>query len=273
MAKQLKVFTLILFIFLLVPTILLSQEAGTLSDKELLKESQNPIANLITLPIQSDTSFGIGPFDRTQQLFQLQPVFPFKVTNNINLITRTILPFFIQPDISSNSGSTSGLGDINISGFFSPRAKANFFWGVGPILQLKTATSDKTGSGKWGAGPAAVVVYTPGNWVMGFVGSNLWSFAGDDDRSDINFLTLQPFLNYNLPQGWFLTSSPVITANWEESSNNRWTVPIGGGLGKGFRIGKIPTTFFTRANWIAVKPDGGPDWHLQFQLKFLFPKS
>ena len=250
-----------------------SQETETQSDQELIKESQNPIASLISLPIQSDTFFGIGPFDRTQQVFQLQPVLPFALGSKINLITRTIIPFIFQPDVSRNSGTTFGLGDINLSLFFSPNSKGNLVWGIGPITQFKTATDDVTGSGKWGAGPAGVLVWLPGNWVIGALVSNLWSFAGDDDRNDINFLSVQPFVNYNLPQGWFLTTSPVITANWEAPSDNRWTIPLGGGVGKGFRIGKVPATFFTRANWIAEKPTGGPDAQLQFQLKFLFPKK
>ena len=112
-------------------------------------------------------------------------------------------------------------------------------WGLGPAFQFPTATDDELGTGKWSAGPGFVVFLSDRalHVTTGFLILNLWSFAGDEDRADVNSMTLQPFLNYNLPKGWYLTASPLITANWETGEDNRWTVPIGGGIGRIFKIG------------------------------------
>ncbi len=124
-----------------------------------------------------------------------------------------------------------------------------------------------------GAGPAAVVLTMRAPWVFGILGQNIWSFAGDGDRDDVNQMLVQYFVNYNLPNGWYLTSSPIITANWEADSDNTWTVPFGGGFGRLFRIGKLPVNTQVQAYYNVEKPDDlGPDWTLRFQVQFLFPK-
>ncbi len=146
--------------------------------------------------------------------------------------------------------------------------------GFGPVVQLRTGTDDAVSTGKWAAGPGVVVVAMLGHWVTGGVASNVWSFAGDEDRSDVNSLTLQYFINYNIHAGWYLVSSPLLTANWEAASGDQWTVPFGGGVGKIFAIGKQKNNVYLQAFWNAVKPDSldGPDWQLRFQWTFLFPK-
>jgi hypothetical protein len=241
------------------------------SEGELAKEAQNPIASLISLPFQSNTNFGVGPNDATQEVLNIQPVVPFKLGDDWNLITRTILPLIYQPAIPGLSGDTFGLGDLNPTLFFSP-AGSGLTWGFGPSFLLPTATADVLGGGKWAAGPAAVVVDTSGPWVFGALISNIWSFAGDSDRADINRLLVQPFVNYNLSQGWYLTSSPVVTADWEAASDQRWTVPIGGGVGKILRIGTQPVNMSLQGYWNAVSPDNGSDWTIRFQVQFLFPR-
>jgi hypothetical protein len=147
-------------------------------------------------------------------------------------------------------------------------------WGFGPVLMLPTATDDVLGSGKWSLGPAAVVVATQGKWVFGGVAFNAWSFAGDSDRADVNQGTLQYFVNYNLKNAWYLTSSPIIAFNWEAASGDKWVVPFGGGIGKIFAIGNQKLNGQISAYWNAVKPDNldGPDWTFRAQLVFLFPK-
>jgi hypothetical protein len=111
-----------------------------------------------------------------------------------------------------------------------------------------------------------------GHWVVGALANNIWSYAGDDDRSNVNQFLLQYFINYNLPDGWYLTSSPVITANWEAESGNRWTVPFGGGLGRLFRIHKLPVNTQLQAFYNVERPDSAANWSLRFQFQFLFPK-
>ena len=148
-------------------------------------------------------------------------------------------------------------------------------WGIGPTFQLPTATNDLLGTGKWSAGPGFVVFLSakPLHITTGFLINNLWSFAGDDDRADVNAMTLQPFLNYNLDKGWYLTTAPLITANWEADDDNRWTVPIGGGIGRIFEIGHQPINAQLSAYYNAVTPDDtGADWQLRAQWTFLFPK-
>ena len=173
-----------------------------------------------------------------------------------------------------------GLGDLTPEFFFSPSKPTilgpgvGMVWGAGPVFQIPTATNDLLGTGKWSAGPAFVVFVDnkPLNITTGFLVLNLWSFAGDNDRANVNAMTLQPFLNYNLPEGWYLTTSPVITANWEADKDNRWTVPIGGGFGRIFEIGHQPVNAQLAAYYNVVTPDdAGADWQLRAQLTFLFP--
>jgi hypothetical protein len=237
----------------------------------LAKQSQNPIANLISVPFQNNINFGIGPHDRTQNLLLIQPVIPISLSQNWNLISRTIAPVLYQPDVESNSGGEFGLGDINESLFFSPKNPGRIIWGVGPIVQFPTATDDVLGTGKWEAGPTAVALTMPGHWVIGGLINNLWSFAGDNDRKKVSLLTFQYFINYNFSHGWYLTSSPINTANWKADNNNRWTIPLGGGGGKIFHVGKQAFNFQTQAFYNAERPAGAADWTLRIQLVFLFP--
>jgi len=264
-----KVYVLSLTILIFTTGLAYGQGA---SQSELAKQAQNPIANLISLPFQNNTNFGIGPDDETQNILNIQPVWPFSLNDQWNLITRTILPVISQPDVlTGGEGRINGLGDTTFTAFFSPKDSGKLIWGAGPVLLFPTATDDTLGSDKWGAGPSAVLLTMPGQWVIGSLFSNIWSFAGSGDQ-DVNLFTWQYFVNYNLPRGWYLTSAPIITANWEANSDNRWTIPFGGGVGKIFKIGKQPMNGQVSAYYNAEKPDSGADWQLRVQLQFLFPK-
>jgi hypothetical protein len=244
------------------------------SESDLAKQAQNPVANLISLPLQNNTNFGIGPDDdETQNILNIQPVLPFSINDNLNLITRTILPVISQPDfLTGGEGRINGLGDTFFSAFFSPKGSPKLTWGAGPVFLFPTATNDALGSDKWGAGPTFVALAMPGNWVIGSLFSNVWSFAGSGSQ-DVNLFTWQYFVNYNLPKGWYLTSAPIITANWEADSGNKWTVPFGGGFGKVFKLGKQPINSQISAYYNAEKPESGANWQLRFQVQFLFPKK
>lgn len=241
-------------------------------EEDLAKQTQNPVADLISVPFQNNTNFNLGPNDRTQNVLNIQPVVPISLTDNWNLITRTIVPVIYQPDITQNSGGESGLGDINLTLFLSPSKSGKLIWGVGPIVSFPTATDRVLGTDKWSAGPSVVLLTMPGNWVIGTLVNNIWSFAGDSDRPDVNQFLLQYFINYNFPNGWYLTSAPINTANWEADNNDRWTIPIGGGAGKIFRLGKLPLNTSVQSFYNVEHPDLGPEWSLRFQLQFLFPK-
>jgi hypothetical protein len=237
----------------------------------LAKAAQNPVADLISVPFQNNTAFGWGEYDRTQNVLNIQPVIPFKLGQSVNLITRTIVPLISQPDLASETGSTFGLGDINATLFLSPANPGKLIWGIGPAISLATATDDVLGTGQWGVGPSVVLLTMPGNWVVGVLANNIWSVAGDEDRDDVNQMLVQYFVNYNLPNGWYVVSAPINTVNWELDTDKA-TVPIGGGFGKLFRLGRLPLNGQVQAFYNVAKPDVGPDWSARVQLQLLFPR-
>ena len=153
-----------------------------------------------------------------------------------------------------------------------PKTDSHITWGVGPTFVFPTATDSVLGQGKWSIGPAAVIVVTTEHLVFGAVANNVWSVAGDGNRANVSQLTFQPFINYNLDKGWHLVSSPILTANWEASGGDQWTVPFGGGFGRVFAIGKQRVNASLEAFWNVVKPNGGPDWTLRAQFQLLFPE-
>ncbi len=261
------------------------------SSGDLAKASQNPVGNLVSLPLQNNTSFGIGPEDVVSNVLNIQPVFPLGLSENWNLINRAIIPVVYQEAIFPQAEavnpelatSASGLGDTSYTAFISPAKPGKLIWGVGPSLLLPTATEDRWATNKWSAGAGVVVLGMPGNWVLGLLVQNVWSFAGDDDAADVNSFLIQPIINYNLDGGWYLTSVPVFTANWEAPSGNRWTVPVGGGFGRITKIGKQPVDLSLQAYYNVEQPlpeiaqgpnleNQGDVWTLRLQLKFLFPK-
>jgi hypothetical protein len=243
------------------------------AQSDLAKAAQNPVAAMISLPFQNNTTFGYGPDDDIQNVLNIQPVWPLSLNKKWNLITRTIVPVIDQPDLPGVDGAF-GLGDVNETLFFSPAAPGKVIWGVGPAFTLPTATNDVLGTGKWSAGVGVVVLTMPGHWVIGALVSNQWSFAGDDERADVNSMVLQYFVNYNLKNGWYLTSAPINTANWNADGADRWTVPIGGGVGKIFKAGKQPMNAQVGAYYNLVTPYNIPsgDWSLRLQLQLLFPR-
>lgn len=241
--------------------------AGPSTDK-LREAAQNPVANMISLPFQNNTNFNYGPYNKAQNVLNIQPVIPFKVTEDWNLITRWVTPVIAQPRVSPTEGAEFGLGNIQPSFFVSPANPGKIIWGVGPALWLPTASAKTLGVNKWGAGPSAVALTIHGPWVIGALVNNIW--AGTQGQR-VNQLLVQPFINYNLPHGWYLTTSPVITSNWLAQSGDRWTVPVGGGFGRLFKVDKLPINAQIQAFYNVVKPQDGPTWSLRFQIQALFP--
>lgn len=239
----------------------------------LRKAAQNPIANLISVPVQNNANFGIGPDDRTQGILNIQPVIPIRVSEDWNLITRVITPIIFQPTLSHpvNQGGY-GFGDMNPSFFMSPAKPGKIIWGVGPAIVLPTATNPVLGQGKWSMGPSLVVLAQPGKWTLGGLVNNVWSFAGQSSRPDVNQMLFQYFINYNLPHGWYITWQPTITANWEATQGGRWLVPVGGGIGRIMKLGFQPVNLTTQFYGNAVHPPGASPWGMRVQIAFLFPK-
>jgi hypothetical protein len=242
---------------------------------DLAKATQNPVASLISVPLQNFTDFNIGPFGRNRNtVLQFQPVVPIQLSENWNLITRTIGALVYQPNIAQPQQGTFGLNDINPSFFLSPARAGKIIWGAGPTFLLPTASDNVLGTGKFSIGPAIVALVQPGKWTIGVLVSNLWSVAGSGGRKDVNSMTLQYFINYNLKKGYYLTSAPINTANWNAPSGNVWLVPVGGGIGRIMRLGFQPVNVSVQAYGNAKRPDNfpSPTWQLKFQIAFLYPK-
>ena len=242
--------------------------------EELARAAQNPLASMISLPVQNNTNFEFGPEEDVQNVLNIQPVVPFSLNEKWNLITRTIIPVISQPGFSPDQSRKNGLGDIQFTSWASPKAVAanGWIWGVGAVAQLDTASDDRLGSGAWGLGPTAVVLKSSGAWVFGGLINNIWSVS--TDRDDVNQMLVQPFVNYNFPDkpGRYLTFAPIITANWEADNDNVWTVPLGLGIGQVTRFGKQPVNMQASVYYNVVTPEFGAKWQLRLQLQLMFPK-
>jgi len=242
-------------------------------DADLAQELSNPIADLITVPIQMNYDRGIGPQDDGWKLqTNIQPVIPFNLSENWNLISRTILPVIYQDDILPGSGSDFGLGDINLSLFFSPKepSSGGLIWGAGPVLLFPTATEKLLGAKKWGAGPAAVALTVRGPWTLGMLANHIWSYAGDSDREDISNTFLQPFAAYTWPSAWTVSVQSESTYNWK---TEKWSVPVNVAVSKLVRWGKLPVSLQGGVGYWVESPDTGPEgFRFRLQANFVLPK-
>ena len=247
---------------------------GDESAGALAKQTQNPIADLISLPIETAWNFDVGDLNRTQTVVTVKPVYPQHINADWNWIHRLLVPTIDQPKLVSGSSSEFGLGDTTYQGFLSPAKSEGITWGVGPALTFPTATDDVLGTDKWTAGPAVVLLNSSGPWVYGSLLSNQWQIgSSDSSRRRVGNATFQPFVNYNLSDGWYLSSAPVITANWKaDHAGDAWTVPLGVGVGKVMKFGDQPVNISVRPYYNVHRPDGAARWSLLFQIQFLFPK-
>ena len=238
----------------------------------LQKATQNPVANLISVPLQNNTAFNYGPFNRTQDVLNIQPVIPTHLGKNWMLISRIIQPIVWQPYPNQNTGGEYGLGDMNPTFFLSPAKPGKVIWGAGPAFVIPTATSDVTGQGQFSIGPSFVALYQPAHWTIGALVNNVWSVAGKSGRAPVNQMLLQYFINYNMKKGWYISLSPILTADWRASSGNVWTVPFGGGVGRIMKLGFQPVNLTAQFYGNAVYPAGASPWSMRLQIAFLFPK-
>ncbi len=255
-----------IILFILVGIINVNAQEKTA--EELAKMAQNPLANMMSFPLQDNTTFGNGPnSDRTSNVLNIQPVLPFF---NGHLITRTIIPVVSTPDYTKESGATTGIGDINMSLFYSPTSKNGLTWGIGPVFVIPTGSD--VSSHKFSPGVTFLLLKMSKRFVYGFLVSNVWSVAGNDDYSDVNSFLGQYFINLNFPKGWYLSSAPIITANWKADSGQQWVVPFGGGGGKVVRLGKIPFNLQAQFFYNAVRPDNYGSFSTRFQIQMMLPK-
>ena len=249
-----------------------TQAHAELSAEELAKLAQNPVGNLVSVPFQNNTNLNNGPLKGNQNILNIQPVIPVELNSEWNLITRTIVPIVSQPAMFPGDERANGLGDTTFTAFLSPAAPKGMIWGVGPVVQLPTDTNG-LGNKNWGLGASFVVLKLEKGdpWVYGVLVNNVWSLGSDKAGGSYNNGLIQPFVNYNFP-GFYLTTAPIITVNWHAASGQQWTVPIGGGVGKIFHLGKLPVNTQLSAYYNIVKPDYGPNWQVRAQVQLMFPK-
>ena len=259
---------------LLAAALLAPPARAELAREELAKLAQNPVGNLISLPFQNDTNLNVGPDKGTQNILNIQPVIPITVNADWNIITRTILPVIWNPSLGPGVDGKDGIGDTTFTAFLSPAKPGSWIWGAGPVVQIPTNSNAQLGNRNWGLGPSIVVLHLEHGdpWVYGALVNNVWSLSSNKQGGSYSNGLIQPFLNYNLPEGLYLTSSPVITVNWKADSGQRWTVPIGGGVGKIFHFGKLPVNMQLSGYYNVERPDNQANWQIRAQVQLMFPK-
>jgi len=237
---------------------------------KLAMQLNNPVAALISVPLQSNWDFGIGPSDAYRYTLNVQPVIPITLNDEWNLISRTIVPVIDAESPAPGIDDASGLGNITQSFFLSPQkpTAAGLIWGAGPVFIVPTATNDLLGGNQWGMGPTALVLKQKDGWTVGMLANQLWSFNGGNDSFNATYL--QPFVSYTTKTHTTFALNSESTYNWID---RQWTIPFNLMVSQLVKIGEVPVQFQLGGRWYAESPDGGPNWGLRFAVTFLFPKS
>ena len=237
---------------------------------EQLKEARGFFA----LPLELD--FDSGAANGDENILRIMPLYTFPVLEKWKLVNLSIITLADAPGGipafpgDPGVGQSAGVSDLLHASFVTPHHSGYFIWGIGAMLALPTATDDSLGSGKWAAGPAVRVTYRKGPWNLGFIASQRWSFAGSDNRADVNQLLLRGAVRRQLPNDLFFVYAPLITANWD-SPGEKWLVPVGGGIGRSFKVREHPWAWSVQGYYNAIKPDAAPDWVVRFAIVAAIP--
>jgi hypothetical protein len=261
-------------LFALVPALALAQQAAPPAANEsadLAKKLANPISDLVSVPIQFNWEQNVGPNEQTRFVLNIQPVMPFALNEDWNLIARVIVPLVSQPALFEGGSPAFGMSDIFTSFFFSPSG-SGLTWGVGPAISLPSTTITTLGTEKWSAGPTAVVLKQTGKWTYGALFNQVWSFSGNPDRSDVDQMFLQPFLAFQATKTLTVTLQSETTANWEVTEG-RWTVPVNVLFSKLSTFGVFPASYQVGVGGFPVHPDVGPSWKVRGAIVILLPNQ
>jgi hypothetical protein len=243
--------------------------ASAENDSDLATKLSNPISSLISVPFQFNYDCCNGPSSGARFTLNIQPVIPFPMTPDWNLIVRTIMPIIQQDEIAPGFGSHFGLSDTTQSFFLSPNsAPGDIIWGVGPVFLWPTATDAAIGTQKWGAGPTVVILQQRSGWTYGILANHIWSYAGSSATPNVNSAFLQPFLTYTWPDTTGLALNTESTYDW---TRRQWTVPLNLTLSRIFRLAAQPVSFQFAGRYYAEHPDETASWGLRFSAVLLFP--
>ncbi len=243
--------------------------AGAESLQDLAKDSLNPFAEFLKVPFQFTTGFAVGSHDRVGASLNIEPLQRFVLNADWDIIARPSLNLTYAP----GPNEQFGLQDLQTSFFLTPAKAQTWIWGVGPIFQFPTASSERLGTGRWSAGPTAALVYEQGPWFAGILSYQLMSFAGDRGRGSVNQTYIEPQVSYSLDSGWFGQWDPAITYDWTADTDNAWTIPVGVDIGKAFQIGERAMSLQVGGYDYPMHPDGAPQWIIRAEMTFLFPNG
>jgi hypothetical protein len=229
----------------------------------------NPETRHIVVPFENYTNFGYAK-NTTQNILDIKPIIPFAFTPRLDLVFKGVLPITHQ---ASGNGYANGIGDFNPTLFVTPSRNQPLLWGIGPTVIMPTATNKALGEGKWSVGPELVLITMPKQWTFAILAYNVWSIAGESSRSSVNQFSLQYFITYNFPHGWYVTSQPILTADWFATPAQRWVVPFGAGVGRTMQLGTQTINCSVEGYYNAIKPGVNAPWTLQMNIALIFPDS
>ncbi|WP_201313125.1 transporter [Dyella sp. EPa41] len=243
------------------------------SSQELAKKISNPVADIITMPIEFNFDQHLGALNGDRYYANLIPVVPFHLNDDWNIVSRTVIPVVQQNRIYKDELSEFGLGDATESIFLSPSLPTDdgVLWGVGPAFLIPLATDDRLGHEKWGAGPTGVIIrQTPSGWTYGIYANHLWSIDGTRRRGNVSQTFVEPFVAYTTPSAVTYTVKVESTYDWE--ARQRWTVPVTVTVGKLLHLGRLPINLAGGVRGFMASPDSGADWGLRLTVTFILPK-